>query len=88
VTHHQKALQFSLLLHGLESEQGPQGLARTRSRMDQDIASVACFRIQSSAEQLNELLLPLTGLDPAARAVSWELKRRTCDRSAAKVRSF
>jgi hypothetical protein len=42
--------------------------------MDQDIAPVACFRIQSSAEQLNELLLPLTGLDPAARAVSWELK--------------
>jgi hypothetical protein len=76
------------LLHGLEAEQGPQGFARTRSCMDQYVAPVTCFWIQSSAQQLNELLLPLTRLDPAARAVSLELKRRTCDRSAAKVRSF
>ena len=53
-----------------------------------DVAPVTCFWIQSSAQQLNELLLPLTRLDPASWAVSWELKRRACDRSAAKVRSF
>jgi len=88
VTHHQKALQLPLLLHGLESEQSTQGLARTRSRMNQHITPMACFWLQSSAQQLDELLLPLTGLDFAPRDVSWELKRGTCDRSAAKVRSF
>ena len=88
MTHHQKAFQLPLLLHGLESEQGPQGFARTRPCMDQHIAPVECFWLQSSAQQLDELLLPLTGLDLASRAVSWELKRGTCDRSAAKVRSF
>ena len=88
MTHHQKAFQPSFLLHGLESEQGPQGLARTWSCMDQHVAPVARFWIQSSAQQLNELLLPLTRLDPASWGISRELKRRTCDRSAAKVRSF
>ena len=88
MAHHQKAFQPSLLLHGLEAEQGPQGLARTWSCMDQYVAPVTCFWIKSSAQQLDELLLPLTGLDLAPRAVSWELKRGTCDRSAAKVRSF
>ena len=56
--------------------------------MDQHIAPVVCFWLQSSAQQLDELLLPLTGLDLASRAVSWELKRGKCERSAAKVRSF
>ena len=37
--------------------------------MNQNITPMACFWIQSPAQKLDELLLPLAGLDPASRAV-------------------
>ena len=48
--------------HCLKCQQGAEGLACTRTGMDQHITCCCCLaRFQPSAQQLNELLLPLPG---------------------------
>ena len=57
----QSALKPAFRLHHLKGEQGPKGFASAWTGMNQDIASRGCPWIQPSAQQLNQLLLPLPG---------------------------
>ena len=62
----QRALKPAFRAHRLKGQQGPEGLAGTRSGMNQHIASSGLAWIQPSAQQLNELLLPLPGANGLA----------------------
>ena len=58
---HEHTTETPFPLHRLEGQQGAEGLTSTRPRMDQHIPRSRSNWIQASAQQLGELLLPLTG---------------------------
>ena len=62
VAEHHKALQSPLLVQLLKAEQGAEGLAGTRAGMDQHVLVAGTALHQSGAQQLDQLPLPLPGL--------------------------
>ena len=59
----QKPLQATFLLHRSEGQQSSQGLAGSRTCKHQQIAFMLELPLQSAAQQLNQLLLPLPWTD-------------------------
>ena len=60
---HQEVLQPLLLPHAAKGQQRAKGLAGTRSGENEDVLFTGRFTIQTTPQQLNQLGLPLPGLD-------------------------
>ena len=61
---HHKAIQPLFLVQFVEADQGPQGFAGPRAGMDQHICGLLA---QARPQQLDQLALPLSGLQPQRR---------------------
>ena len=57
--------QPALIAYGAESQQGPKGFACPWARKHQQVAAAA-LKLEPATQQLNQLLLPLPGLDGGA----------------------
>ena len=69
MTEHHSVLNAALRLHRLEGQQCPKGLAGTGPGMNQHITPCGGVGLQPSAQQLNQLLLPLSRANgPALRS--------------------
>ncbi len=70
VTKNQKAIQVALGAQPLETEQGSQGLARSRAGVHQQVVAPRDRIEQPGAQQLDQAQLPLAGLNPRAAALA------------------
>ena len=75
---HQEVLQPLFLTHAAKGQQRAKGLAGTRSGENEDILFTGRFTIQTTTQQLNQLGLPLPGLDrgPGSRRPNVKAVRR------------
>ena len=55
-------VQPALIAHGAESQQGPEGFACPWACKHQQVAAAA-LKLEPATQQLDQLLLPLPGLD-------------------------
>ena len=62
VAEHHEPLQPAFALQLAKAQQGSQGLARTRSSVDQHVLAAWPFLHQARPQQLDQLALPLAGL--------------------------
>ena len=76
---HHKLAETTLGLHGLEGQQRPQRFTGSWPRMHQHISSMAAGRIQATAQQVNQLLLPNPWPDALLLRIGTDGKRRCCD---------
>ena len=58
-------VQPALIAHGAESQQGPEGFACPWAGKHQQVAAAA-LKLEPAPQQLDQLLLPLPGLDGVA----------------------
>ena len=58
-------VQPALIAHGAESQQGPEGFACPWACKHQQVAAAA-LKLEPATQQLDQLLLPLPGLDGGA----------------------
>ena len=70
VTKNQKAIQVALGAQPLETEQGSQGLARSRAGVHQQVVAPRDRIEQPGAQQLDQAQLPLAGLNHPAAALA------------------
>ena len=71
---HQKPLESPLAFHALETEQGSQGLASSWTCKNQHILFQGIALLKPTAEQVDELLLPLPGLNGRQPSGDWQIK--------------
>ena len=75
---HQEPLQALFLTHAAKGQQSAEGLSCTGPSKNEDVLFTDRSPIQSTTQQLNEVGLPLPGLDrwSGSRRVNVEAERR------------
>ena len=84
-------VQPALIAHGPESQQGPEGFACPGACKHQQVAAAA-LKFEPAPQQLDQLLLPLPGLDGGAAELSCvrsrEVEADGCDITSREDESF
>ena len=88
VAKHHDALQMALLQHAAERQQGTKGFPCTGARKDQHVLSAARVVLQATAQQLDQLLLPLPRSDRRPIRGRLDVKTEGLDDVRAKDESF
>ena len=70
----QEMVQPALIAHGAESQQRPEGFACSGACKHQQVAAAA-LKLEPAPQQLDQLLLPLPGLDGGAAELGFVLSR-------------
>ena len=75
----QSALKPALRLHRLKGKQSPKSFARSWTGMNQNITASSRLWVKPSAQQLNQLLLPLSGTNPPGWKLGTKREGRSVD---------
>ena len=84
----QEFLESPFSLHALEAQQGTQRFPCSRTGEDKHILLAWDSVIQSTTQQLDQLLLPLTRLNHRGAVSRWKVKKRSLDGGATEDESF
>ena len=80
--------EFRFIPHASKSQQSSQGLASTGASEDQHVTTVGGVVVESTSQQLNQLLLPLPRFDLGITAACRQREGRDFDDSTAEDESF
>ena len=84
----QQMLESRFIPHAAESEQCPKGFACTGPGEDQHISGVNTVVLESTSQQMNQLLLPQSRLDLGTTAACRQREGRGFDDGTAEDESF